>query len=175
MLNKYSQQFHRCCEIAFNLVDAFSWRNTVTVEQCITCTPSVARDFACTSTYLIYCIFCSRCDMLYTGETGRPSRTMFGKHRRLVIANDTNQPAARHFNSGGYSIAFSKQTVSFPKLGLCFIVRKASVTFDAFDTNRRGILLTKHLNRQQLGWNLFYSYNVFDRAVDCRWLDRAII
>ena len=73
---------------------------------------------------------------------------MFGKHRHVVIVNDTNQPPARHFNSGGYSEAFLKRTVFLRKVALCFIVRKESVTLDAFDKNRSGIplLLTKHLS-----------------------------
>ena len=44
---------------------------------------------------------CSRCGMLYIaiGETGRCLRARFGKHRRAVTSNDTNQPVARHFGS----------------------------------------------------------------------------
>ena len=34
--------------------------------------------FTCTSSHLIYCISCSRCGMLYIGETGRCLRTRFG-------------------------------------------------------------------------------------------------
>ena len=56
----------------------------------------------CTSTHLIYCISCSRCGMLYIGETGRQLRTRFGEHRHAVSANDANQPVARHFNSGSH-------------------------------------------------------------------------
>jgi hypothetical protein len=41
--------------------------------------------------------------MLYIRETGRPSRTRFGEHRRAVIGNDANQPVARHFTTGNYS------------------------------------------------------------------------
>ena len=33
--------------------------------------------FTCTSSHLIYCISCSRCGMVYIGETGRCSRTRF--------------------------------------------------------------------------------------------------
>ena len=61
--------------------------------------------FMCTSTHLIYCISCSRCGMLYIGETGRQLRTRFGEYRRAVSANDANQPVVRHFNSGSHCIS----------------------------------------------------------------------
>ena len=63
---------------------------------------NIQHNFTCTSTHLIYCISCSRCGMLYIGETGRQLRTRFGEHRRAVSANDANQPVARHFNSGSH-------------------------------------------------------------------------
>jgi hypothetical protein len=56
--------------------------------------------FTCASSHLIYCISCSRCGMLYIGETGRCLRTRFGEHQRAVIGNDANKPVARHFNNG---------------------------------------------------------------------------
>jgi hypothetical protein len=58
-----------------------------------------------TSSYLIYCISCSRCGMLYFGETGRCLKTRFGEHWRAVIGNDANQPVARHFNNGNHSVS----------------------------------------------------------------------
>jgi hypothetical protein len=43
------------------------------------------------------------------GETGIPSKTRFGEHRRAVIAcNNANQPVARHFiniNTGNHDIS----------------------------------------------------------------------
>ncbi len=68
-------------------------------------TYNIQHNFTCTSTHLIYCISCSRCGMLYIGETGRQLRTRFGEHRRAVSANDANQPVARHFNSGSHCIS----------------------------------------------------------------------
>ncbi len=68
-------------------------------------TYNIQQNFTCTSTHLIYCISCSRCGMLYIGETGRQLRTRFGEHRRAVSANDANQPVARHFNSGSHCIS----------------------------------------------------------------------
>ena len=62
----------------------------------------------CTSTHLIYCISCSRCGMLYIGETGRQLRTRFGEHHRAVSANDANQSVARHSNSGSHCISDMK-------------------------------------------------------------------
>ena len=52
----------------------------------------IKHHFTCTSSYLIYCISCSRCGMLYIGETGRCLRTRFGEHRCAVTSNDANQP-----------------------------------------------------------------------------------
>ena len=92
------------------------------VAQCKTCkfidssavisapllTYNIKNNFTCTSTHLIYCISCSRCGMLYIGETGRQLRTRFGEHRRAVSANDANQPVARHFNSGSHWISDMK-------------------------------------------------------------------
>ncbi len=86
------------------------------VAQCKTCkfidsstvisapkfTYNIKHNFTCTSTHLIYCISCSRCGMLYIGETGRQLRTRFGEHRNSP--NDANQPVARHFNSGSHCI-----------------------------------------------------------------------
>ena len=68
------------------------------VAQCKTCkfidsstvisapksTYNIQHNFTCTSTHLIYCISCSRCGMLYIGETGRQLRTRFGEHRRFM-------------------------------------------------------------------------------------------
>ena len=71
-------------------------------------TYNIKHNFTCTSTHLIYCISCSRCGMLYIGETGRQLRARFGEHRRAVSANDANQPVARHFNSGSHSISDMK-------------------------------------------------------------------
>ena len=50
----------------------------------------IKHHFTCTSSHLIYCISCSRCGMLYIGETGRCLRTRFGEHRRSVTSNDAN-------------------------------------------------------------------------------------
>ena len=71
-------------------------------------TYNIQHNFTCTSTHLIYCISCSRCGMLYIGETGRQLRTSFGEHRSAVSANDANQPVARHFNSGSHCISDMK-------------------------------------------------------------------
>ena len=65
----------------------------------------IKHHFTCASSHLIYCISCSRCGMLYIGETGRCLRTRFGEHQRSVIGNDANQPVARHFNDGNHSVS----------------------------------------------------------------------
>ena len=70
-------------------------------------TYNIQHKFTCTSTDVIYCISCSRCDMLYIGQTGGPLHTRFGDHRRSVCNKNANQPVgpvARHFNSGNHCI-----------------------------------------------------------------------
>ena len=64
--------------------------------------------FTCTSSHLIYCISCSRCGMLYIGETGRCLGTRFAEHRRAVTSNHANQPVARHFNNGSHCVSDMK-------------------------------------------------------------------
>ncbi len=92
------------------------------VAQCKTCkfidsstaisaykfTYNIKHNFMCTSTHLIYCISCSRCGLLYIGETGRQLKTRFGEHHCAVPANDDNQPVAKHFNSGSHCISDMK-------------------------------------------------------------------
>ena len=79
-----------------------------TVVSALKSTYNIQHNFTCTSTHLIYCISCSRCGMLYIGETGRQLRTSFGEHCRAVSADDANQPVARHFNSGSHCISDTK-------------------------------------------------------------------
>ena len=64
--------------------------------------------FTCTFSHLIYCISCSRCCMLYIGETGRLLRTRIGEYLRAVCANNTSQSVARHFNSGSHIVSYMK-------------------------------------------------------------------
>ena len=63
------------------------------------------------------CISCSRCGMLYIGETGRCLRTRFGEHRRAVTSNDANQPVARHFNNGSHCVSDMEIRVLCPISG----------------------------------------------------------
>ena len=67
----------------------------------------IKHHFTCTSSHLIYCISCSRCGMLYIGETGR-CLSRFGEHRRSVTSNNANQPVARHFNNGSHCVSDMK-------------------------------------------------------------------
>ncbi len=75
-----------------------------TVISALKFTYNIKHKFTCTSTHLIYCISCSRCGMLYIGETGRQLRTRFGEHRWQKL----HQPVARHFNSGSHCISDMK-------------------------------------------------------------------
>ena len=48
----------------------------------------IRHHFTCLSSNLIYCISCSKCGLLYIGETGRSLRIRFGEHCRSVINHD---------------------------------------------------------------------------------------
>ena len=65
----------------------------------------IKHHFICSFSNLIYCISCSRFRMLYIRKTGRTLKTRFGQHRRVVISNDANQPAVRHFNNGSICVS----------------------------------------------------------------------
>ena len=43
--------------------------------------------------------------------------TRFGEHRRAVISNNSNQPVARHFNSGNHSVSDMEIRVLCPISG----------------------------------------------------------
>ena len=60
--------------------------------------------FTCLSSSLIYCISCSKCGLLYVGETGRSLKVRFGEHRRSVNNHDNTKPVARHFTSGNHCV-----------------------------------------------------------------------
>ena len=73
---------------------------------------SVRQSFTYSSSCLIYCIRCTRCQVIYIGETCRQLNNRFGEHLRNVENkshekeqkiehSDTN--VSRHFNSEGHS------------------------------------------------------------------------
>ena len=68
----------------------------------------IRHHFTCLSSNLIYCISCSKCGLLYIGETGRSLRIRFGEHRRSVINHDNTKPVARHFTSGNHCVSDMK-------------------------------------------------------------------
>ena len=54
---------------------------------------------------LVYCISCSRCGLLYVGETGRRLSDRFAEHLRSVRNGDADKSVARHFNSANHSLS----------------------------------------------------------------------
>ena len=56
----------------------------------------------CISTNIIYCITCTKCGMLYIGETGKRLADRFCQHVRDVERN-ASKPVARHFNLPDHS------------------------------------------------------------------------
>ena len=59
----------------------------------------------CTSSNVIYCIKCSRCNLLYVGETGRRFGDRIRDHLYDIRKNDETKPVSRHFNSANHSLS----------------------------------------------------------------------
>eukprot|EP00061_Rhincodon_typus_P000287 g11170.t1 len=60
--------------------------------------------FTCTSANVVYCVRCSRCGLLYIGETKRRLGDRFAEHLRLVCDKRLHLPVANHFNSHAHSL-----------------------------------------------------------------------
>eukprot|EP00061_Rhincodon_typus_P006843 g27899.t1 len=60
--------------------------------------------FTCTSTNVAYCIRCSRCGLLYIGETRWRLGDRFVEHLRSVRNKRLHLPVASHFNSSFHSL-----------------------------------------------------------------------
>lgn len=61
---------------------------------------NIRSSFSCTSSGLVYCIICSKCNMLYIGETGRHLGDRFREHLGMVRNNRINvSDVAVHFTS----------------------------------------------------------------------------
>ena len=57
----------------------------------------IRQSFSCTSDNKVYCIFCSKCDVLYIGETGRRLGDKFREHLYDI------EHKRRHFNSAQHT------------------------------------------------------------------------
>eukprot|EP00061_Rhincodon_typus_P001876 g16017.t1 len=71
--------------------------------------------FTCTSANVVYCIHCSRCGLLYIGETKRRLGDRFVEHPRSVCDKQQHLPAVNHFNSSSHSL----DDMSIPGLLQC--------------------------------------------------------
>eukprot|EP00061_Rhincodon_typus_P012919 g38973.t1 len=60
--------------------------------------------FSCTSTNLVYCIRCSRCGLLYTGETKCRLGYRFVEHLHSVCDKRQHLLVANHFNFSSHSL-----------------------------------------------------------------------
>lgn len=58
----------------------------------------------CTDSNVIYCIKCSRCNLLYVGETGRRLGDRIREHIYDIRKGDLTKPVSRHFNSANHSL-----------------------------------------------------------------------
>eukprot|EP00061_Rhincodon_typus_P000159 g10724.t1 len=68
--------------------------------------------FTCISANVVYYIRCSRCGLLYIGETKRRLRDCFVEHLRSVHDKQQHLPVANLFNSPSHSLG------DMPILGL---------------------------------------------------------
>eukprot|EP00061_Rhincodon_typus_P000063 g10312.t1 len=59
--------------------------------------------FTCTSSNVVYCIRCSRCGLLYVGESKRRLRGRFVEHLRSVH-DKRHLSVTNHFNSPSHSL-----------------------------------------------------------------------
>eukprot|EP00061_Rhincodon_typus_P004329 g22318.t1 len=60
--------------------------------------------FICISANVVSCICCSRCGLLYIGETKRRLRDHFVEHLHSVRDKRQHLPVANHFNSPSHSL-----------------------------------------------------------------------
>eukprot|EP00061_Rhincodon_typus_P009066 g32249.t1 len=60
--------------------------------------------FTCTSANVIYCVRCSRCGLLYIGETKWRLGDHFVEHLRLVRDKRLHLPVSNYFNSPSHSL-----------------------------------------------------------------------
>eukprot|EP00061_Rhincodon_typus_P007177 g28591.t1 len=60
--------------------------------------------FTCTSANVVCCIHCSRCGLLYIGETKQRLRDCFVQHLRSVHNKQQHLPAVNHFNTPSHSL-----------------------------------------------------------------------
>eukprot|EP00061_Rhincodon_typus_P002803 g18504.t1 len=60
--------------------------------------------FTCTSAYVVYCICCSRCGLLYISERKRRLGDCFIEHLRSARDKRQHLPAVNHFNSPSHSL-----------------------------------------------------------------------
>ena len=114
---------------------------------------TVHHSFTCSSTCLIYCIKCTRCEMLYIGETCRQINNRFGEHLRNVEhkvhenkerADNADSNVSRHFNLSGHS----KSDMSILGLIMAPNCNKKRKTLEKLLIFKLGTLFPNGLNKQ---------------------------
>ena len=79
----------------------------ITDTKAVSCHKSklnVTDTFTCTSTNLIYCIQCLKCNKLYIGETMRRLADRSAEHLKSITDHNIHLPVAVHFNQADHSI-----------------------------------------------------------------------
>ena len=92
----------RCNRTICNTCQFVSCRTSIDTPFC---SFSIPRSFSCVSENIVYCIFCSKCNIYYVGETGRRLGDRFREHlsdikNKRVAKSDV----AKHFNLNSHSI-----------------------------------------------------------------------
>jgi hypothetical protein len=65
----------------------------------------ITRSFSCVSKGVVYCIFCTKCNAIYVGETGRRLADRTREHLNDISHNRYNKSdVARHFNLSNHSL-----------------------------------------------------------------------
>ena len=66
---------------------------------------AVAGRFTCTTSNVVYCITCIKCNLLYIGSTVRRLGDRFAEHLRYTRQNNRYYPVSAHFNSVNHSVS----------------------------------------------------------------------
>ena len=72
---------------------------------------NIVHSFSCTTENVVYCIICSKCSLLYIGETKRRLADRFREHLRFIRIKQMTSEVAVHFNTCNHDIDDIRVTV----------------------------------------------------------------
>ena len=105
----------------------------------------ITRSFSCVSTGIIYCIFCSKCNIIYIGETGRRLADRTREHLADIRHNRYNKSeVARHFNLSDHSV------INFNVCGLTYCANTVERKIKESNIIRKlGCMVPLGLNKEE--------------------------